>query len=335
MNKIISYKSHTIQISQTTNAQFTKIVNIVNGETYQEIVEKAIFAGFESNTRFVYQERLFLNGFLKSVLGFHNKKYKHIPFITFNDEAEYYVFCIINDITFEEQVWFKTAFIRVNIYMASMYVINTSIDFLKIFHPDYLDHQIDYMEQLVSIVAEKHKAEKLKYKCDPNQYISFFYKHQIKCLYHFTSSKNIESIKKNGLLSIRQIQNKNIQSSYVSTEQSRNVDKYKNLSDYIHLSYERDNPMMYVAIAEGRLFDYTILEISLDVLFWRSTKYTNKNVMKSNALITDDLNFLLNIPFEKFHNKNYKYLNETDKEWFKSEILVKDYIPQDLIINEL
>jgi hypothetical protein len=333
MQRIVSYKSHTLYISSTTNSCYTRITNIVNGDTYQEIVFKAIEAGYKTDTRFVYQERIFLNGFLKSVVGFHNKqeKYRNYPFITFNDEAEYYVFCIVNDIPFEEQVWFKTTFIRTSIYLASIYIINASIDFLRFFHPEYIEPHVDYFDEYIQRLATKIQESQVEYKCDPKQHVNFLKEHHITCLYHFTSTNNVESIKANGLLSLEQLRNANLRPSFASSSTSRNIDKNKDLSDYVHLSYERDNPMIYVAIAEGRLSEYVLLEISCDVLFWKNTKYTNKNAAKSDAIITDDINFLLNIPFSKFHNKSYLKLREEDKEWFKSEILVKSQIPRKFI----
>jgi hypothetical protein len=333
MQRVVSYKSHTLYISSTTNSYYTRITNIVNGDAYQELVHKAIEAGYKTDTRFVYQERIFLNGFLKSVVGFHNKQeqYRNIPFITFADEAEYYVFCIVNDIQFEEQVWFKTTFIRTSIYLASMYIINASIDFLRIFHPEYLDSHVDYLEEYIKKIVANIQESNIDYKCNPKQYVGFLKKHQLTCLYHFTPINNVASIKTNGLLSIEQLRKANVRPSFASSGASRNLDKNKDLSDYVHLSYERDNPMIYVAIAEGRLSEYALLEISCDVLFWKNTKYTNKNAAKSDAIVTDDINFLLNIPFSKFHNKSYLKLREEDKEWFKSEILVKSQIPRKFI----
>ena len=70
--------------------------------------------------RFVPQERELLNGFLRSLLLLHNKGIttmggREDVFDVFKDEMDYYVYCLVNDIKYEEQKWFKTAFIKTNI----------------------------------------------------------------------------------------------------------------------------------------------------------------------------------------------------------------------------
>jgi hypothetical protein len=121
--------------------------------------------------------------------------------------------------------------------------------------------------------------------------------------------------------------------SYSSSSFSRTIDLNKDISNYVHLSYERTHPMLFVALAEGRLYDYIILEINPTVIFEQGTKFSNMNAAKSSATISQDINFILNIPFERFHNRKYYLLSDEDKDWYQSEVLVKNYIPTSQILN--
>lgn len=83
---------------------------------------------------FVYNERILLNNFLHSLVEFHNREKAPLlpPFFVFKDEDEYVAFCIINDIKFESQVWFKAAYIRTDIFTAFVAIKEASVIWEKI-----------------------------------------------------------------------------------------------------------------------------------------------------------------------------------------------------------
>ena len=124
-----------------------------------------------------------------------------------------------------------------------------------------------------------------------------------------------------------------ISSKYSSSDVSRAIDSSKKLSHYIHLSYERDTPMLYTALAEGRLYDHVIFEITPDLIFLKETKFSNINVASNEAVISSDIFFFLNLPFSSFHNKKYSSLSEQSKKNYQAEVLVKNKIPTTKILN--
>ena len=79
--------------------------------------------------------------------------------------------------------------------------------------------------------------------------------------------------------------------------------------------------MLFVALAEGRLYDYRILDVAVDVLFWKETKFTKCNAVKTGAYFADSIDYILDIPFDQFHNKRYAK-NSQYKDLFMSEVLV-------------
>jgi hypothetical protein len=91
--------------------------------------------------------------------------------------------------------------------------------------------------------------------------------------------------------------------------------------------------MLYIALAEGRLYDYVIFEITPDVIFYTETKFSNINAASNEADISSDINFFLNLPFRSFHNKKYSYLSEQSKKNYQAEVLVKKNIPTTQILN--
>lgn len=56
--------------------------------------------------------------------------------------------------------------------------------------------------------------------------------------------------------------------------------------------------MLYIALKEGRLADYIIYEVSTDVLFLRDTLFTHCNAAKNGVKFSDDINYMLQIPFD-------------------------------------
>ena len=69
-------------------------------------------------------------------------------------------------------------------------------------------------------------------------------------LYHFTDEANIESIRKNGLMSASNLINSAITSKMNSDVTSRSIDASVNLENLVRLSFCADNPMMHVALAD-------------------------------------------------------------------------------------
>lgn len=328
--QVLQYPTHRLVIKDISNTKFVKVTNFVEGRVYDDMVE-SILSDKENRSNFVLEERVLLNNFLKSLVSFHNKADNLLlgqpEMYVFSDEAEYYVHCLINDLPYNEQEWFNTILIRTNILVCISLLKDASIKLVKTLYPQYYSKPISVFEDLFKDLYTK------KTKCEINLYKDFLISNEIERLYHFSSRNNLSSIKENGICSVSELAKLGLSVNYSSSSFSRQIDSNKDLSDYVHLSYERKHPMLFVALAEGRIYDYVIFEIQPIVIFQEGTKFSNMNAAKKNAIISDDINFFLKIPFDRFHNREYYSLNDEDKNWYQSEILVRQKIVAEQIIN--
>ena len=86
-------------------------------------------------------------------------------------------------------------------------------------------------------------------------------------------------------------------------------------------------------MSEGRLAENKLFEIDPLVLFLKDTCYTHGNAASSRVIPSNDIDYLLKLPFKKFHKKNYCDLDEEGRFYFQSETLVKSRIEKKYINN--
>lgn len=340
MSQQLTFPTHRLVVETVINSEYIKVTNYVQEIVYEDMVD-AIIMQHNRNIRFVAQERILLNNFYRSLLSFHfkntvNLKAEVPQFHIFSDEIGYYHFCVDHNIEFEEQKWFKTAYIKADFETVIAILNNASISLVNTLYPQYGKAVSSVFIKYEDIFKEPEDTQikpplEARYKHNPKDYSDFLAKNDITSLYHFTDAKNIESIRKNGICSINRIKKLSLNVNFASTSESRSIDASKNLADYVHLSYERENPMLFVALAEGRLYDYKILKVAVDVIFWKGTLFSNCNAAKKGAHISNSIDFFLSIPFYQFHNKRYdKY--SPYKDLSMSEVLVKDCVPAEYIV---
>lgn len=323
----LEYPTHTLFFNQNKGEEFTTITNLVNGKVYNDMVDSILGNTYRASN-FVENERKLLNKFLLSLIGIIQSLENHSPqSFVFKDEAEYYVFCVINDIKFEEQKWFKTAYIKSDIYTALITFKNASVELLKMVYPEYLVRPKNLYDELIK---EEEKKAKLKY--DPYFFREFLEQNGIDRLYHFTSSKNVSSINKNGICSLYELKQRGIITDFTSSPTSRNIDERKGLTDYIHLGYEQKHPMLMMALSDGILSHFKVYEINPLLIIEKDTMYSLGNVAANIAQISDDIQFFFKIPFHRFHKKEYLSLSAEDKTLFQSEVLIKNKIDNTQLI---
>ena len=218
---------------------------------------------------------------------------------------------------------------KTDIYTAFNLIKDASVKLLSNLYPEYYHPPKSLFEEWIKQFNENREL----YKCDPDEYKEFLEKNEIEAVYHFSSSKNTESIKKHGICSIKYLKDLGVSVDYVSTSQSQSIDRFKGFEDYIHLGFEKRHPMLMKALANGVLSSYKIYDINPSVLFLKDTMYSDKNAIKNTVIFSDKIDFLLNIPFKIFHKKNFFNLDSTGKDFFQSEVLVKHNIPSNLILN--
>lgn len=104
-------------------------------------------------------------------------------------------------------------------------------------------------------------------------------------LYHFTDPRNLNSIKKYGLLSWMQLESRGIRHYPASNSLSRNLDLRVELEDYARLCLHDRHPMAYKAVYEGRIISFVWLEIDDSVTRWRSTLFSDENATSNIAIV--------------------------------------------------
>ena len=326
----LEYPTHSIIIRDVDNTKFVKATNLVKDMVYDKMLNACLI---NQSRNFVSEERNLLSNFVKSLTSFHNRKediFNGTPkMYTFGDETEYHIFCMINELPYCDQEWFNTIYIKTTLLHSIPLFINASVAFLKILYPEHYNKPVDLLKEVFRDLERSQN----QYKCDINIYKNFLIQNNIAQLYHFSNRRNLESIKLHGLCSISELTRLGISAIYSSSEGSRSIDTSKQLLEYVHLSYERDTPMLYVALAEGRLYEHIIFEINPEVIFHKDTKFSDVNAASNNAIICSDINFFLNLPFSSFHNKNYNFLPEQLKKNYQAEVLVKNNISTKLIFN--
>ena len=110
----------------------------------------------------------------------------------------------------------------------------------------------------------------------------------IKSIWHFTDLSNYESIKKNGVLSLRNIINQKIDvSCFGANSLSHNLDMQKGLDKFVHLSFIKEHPMQYIKTRDGEIPNPIWLEIDASVLFKENAIFSNEVANKHGAKIYD------------------------------------------------
>ena len=158
----------------------------------------------------------------------------------------------------------------------------------------------------------------------------FLEKRNITHLVHFTSTQNIDSIKKHGLLSVQELNKRNI--AFHSNDTSR----YDNALDYISLSVTHPNDYVLKNYIEtGRIDDVSLIYIDASILYKEISThriYCDRNAAKSSCEKGSTLYCLQNMfGNNKEYDRTFKNPNETtdrqaeilfnkkvDKKYFKN-----------------
>ena len=153
----------------------------------------------------------------------------------------------------------------------------------------------------------------------------------ITSIYHFTDKSNLSSIEKYGIQSLKNIITKNISVNRFGADTlSHNLDKYKGLDKYVHLSFIKDHPMYYVAKERGSIIEPVWIELDISVLFKTNTLFSDSIANRNNANIfkLDEIfNF---IDFKTMLHSNDFYLK---KEARKAEIMAYESISLNKILG--
>ena len=113
-------------------------------------------------------------------------------------------------------------------------------------------------------------------------------------LYHFTDSRNINSIRKFGLLSWPLVDSYGLDVIKGSNELSRELDERKGFSEYVRLALKPYHPMLNRCLWDGRIESAFWLTIDKEVLDIPGVYYSNTNAAATRATINQDPNNAFN-----------------------------------------
>ena len=112
----------------------------------------------------------------------------------------------------------------------------------------------------------------------------FLKKYEIKYFYHFTDISNLKSIQENGLLSLSETKNRDIDVTIFSGNNwSHQADDRFGVDKYVHLAFDINHPMLYIAQKENRINNHIWLKINTDIIFKDGVKFTNQVANKLNT----------------------------------------------------
>ncbi len=193
----------------------------------------------------------------------------------------------------------------------------------------------DVQEQKKKEGRKRDLARQQRYRQDWKQFQDVLGVYEIKALYHFTDKENIQSIKRHGALySWHYCQANSIQIIRPGGDQlSRSLDERYKVQNYVRVSFTKSHPMMYIAKSQGRICDPVILEIDPEVVFWKDSKYANKNATRNDVNIGATLEDFQSIRFDIVQLPNHFNLSDIEKPFYQAEILILEKIPLEFIKN--
>lgn len=176
------------------------------------------------------------------------------------------------------------------------------------------------------------KCDALTYKEDADQIMQYLEDHSVRCFYHFTDRKNLESIRENGGLYSWSYCEKNGISIPVpgGSSSSRSLDRRHHLEDYVRLSFCEDHPMAFRLQEEGA--DLVLLKIKTDVATLKDTLFSDINATDNNHHHGGKLDDLKRVDIQAT-KQTYVSKESPIFKKHQAEVLVKTHIPLDSIIN--
>lgn len=176
-----------------------------------------------------------------------------------------------------------------------------------------------------------------EFACSPrmgDEVVEYLREQGINKLYHFTDRENVESIiRTGGLYSWDYLERSDLKIPRPGgSEFSRSRDLRDGLQDYVRLSFVRNNPMMYAAKADGRIFDAVILEVDLDVVRFPDVMFSDRNATAKNCVVGAGVEMLKNIRFALI--RRGRWSSEEEKGFLQAEVLVRGAVPGYLVRHE-
>ena len=168
------------------------------------------------------------------------------------------------------------------------------------------------------------------------QFIELMKAHRVDSFFHFTDTRNLDSIRRHGLLSMKELKAAGIKPITGGNDWSLEADAHAGMDAFVHLCFVPDHPMEYIARKEKRIEQSKFIRVSPEILRIDGVRLTTDVSNKSGImpLPVDEGLALLD------HKAMYTRLNFKDPEQLarrqaaeKYEILVPDRVTADLLIG--
>lgn len=170
---------------------------------------------------------------------------------------------------------------------------------------------------------------------DFESYIKLLQEHGVDKLYHITTQENWESIRKNGLYSVKLMEQYNIGvRKYSSDIVTQKNDEIAGLNKYIHLTFSPYPIFLEAGLKAGNIEpNYITLEISLDVLKDADVEFANMNPHCHECTRGTSLSALESINFSAAISSDRNEVTLNHRKYCQAEVLVPGNISSDLILN--
>ena len=186
-------------------------------------------------------------------------------------------------------------------------------------------------ERLKRIAEEqwRREREEQQRKQAINEYLR---ENGIIYFYHFTDRRNLASIRqRGGLYSWEDCRKKGIDIPYAGgNETSRSLDRRYGLGEYVRLSFCDDHPMAHGLKLQGR--DQVLLKVKIDVAELESTLFSDINATDNNCAFGPGLQYLRRVDMTAV-KQHFVKKDSPDFKKHQAEVLVKHFVPLDMIIN--
>jgi hypothetical protein len=113
----------------------------------------------------------------------------------------------------------------------------------------------------------------------------FLTRYNPSCFYHFTDTRNLESIREHGLLTLHDIKKSGIQVPVLGgNDWSHEEDARRGLDRFVHLCFFSEHPMEWVAREkDNRIKESRFIPVLRDVLSWDNIRFTSGVANKSGS----------------------------------------------------
>lgn len=324
---IVNPSIYTEMVLSSKHLTYTSSLHDQNLQTIEGLLK---MMGVEPNPNFIFKgtsidnERYLIYRFMISIFQLPSDKIVH-----FSDEQKYRQFCTEHNEEFHPQVWFKTSYFLGSWEDAVDYFTQNSLIFQELYFPKNGFQKIEM--PFLADITTSYKGK--PFKRDFRNIYFILEQKGIGRLYHFTDISNIESIKSHGLLSNHMLGESGLHVKYSSSTSSREADAQMGLDDFVRLSFVKTHPMLYTAMTSQGIRP-VVIEINPLIALMPQVFFSDRNALRSGANIGDTCADLNKVRFDVvLGNRAYYDLSLEEKRVYQAEILVKERIGPEFILN--